>query len=100
MSLRIEIRPAALDDIDKAAAWYEARQANLGAEFVREIRAAIDRLPLWPHIHVVRHRSLLVRWTYPARFPYRIIYRIEPETLIIFAILHAARADSAWEKRL
>ena len=72
----------------------------MGCEFVREIRTAIIRLPAYPLISCLRHRALRVRWIFPARFPYRIVYRVEDERIIVFAIIHAARADTAWKDRL
>ncbi|MBA3543849.1 MAG: type II toxin-antitoxin system RelE/ParE family toxin, partial [Chthoniobacterales bacterium] len=41
-------------------------------------------------------------WRYPKRFPYRIIYEvIEPENLVVVAaVLHAARHDRHWQKRV
>ena len=99
MTWRLDIRPDALVDIDEAAAWYEERRPHLGGEFVHEVRAAINRLPAYPLVSCVRHRSLRVRWIFPARFPYRIVYRVEDEKIIVLAVIHSARADTAWKDR-
>lgn len=99
MKWRIELRPAAIADLDDAAAWYEERSAGFGRDFVREISVAISSLALVPLVPRLRHRSAGVRWVYSRRFPYRIIYRVEAERIVIFAILHAARSDGAWRGR-
>lgn len=99
MRWRIELRPQAIADLDDAAAWYEERSAGLGRDFVREIGAAISGLALAPLTPRLRHRSAGIRWVYPKRFPYRIIYRVEAERIVVFAILHAARRDDTWRGR-
>jgi plasmid stabilization system protein ParE len=99
MSWRVELRPEALAELDDAAAWYEEKSTGLGRDFVREISQAISTLGLSPLTPRLRHRSTGVRWIYPRRFPYRIVYRVEGQRIVIFAILHAARGDAAWRGR-
>lgn len=99
MNWQISLRPEAIADLDDAAAWYEARSAGLGRDFVREISAAISRLTVAPLIPRLRHRSAGIRWVRAKRFPYRIIYRVEEERVVVFAIMHAARSDAAWRER-
>jgi toxin ParE1/3/4 len=74
VSWRLDIRPAALTDIQEAAAWYEERQPGLGAEFVRVVQTAIYALPENPLLYPLRDRRRPVRWLYRTRFPYRVVY--------------------------
>jgi hypothetical protein len=53
--------------------------------------------PLLARIRDVR-RS--VRWVFPRRFPYRIIYRIEGDVVLIIAVIHAAQHDRRWKQRV
>jgi len=99
MTWRIELRPAVVAEIDDAAEWYEGRAAGLGREFVREVNAAIATLHTNASLPRLRHRTKGVRWIFPRRFPYRIVYRIEAESVVIMALLHAARSDVAWRER-
>lgn len=99
MSWRVELRPEALADLDEAAAWYEERSAGLGRELVREVSRAILSLADAPLVPRLRHRRLGVRWIFPRRFPYRIVYRVEAERVVVFAIMHAARSDVRWRGR-
>jgi plasmid stabilization system protein ParE len=94
------IRPAAYADIDDAAEWYEERQPGLGIEFARTVIEAIDGLATNPLIHRLRDRRRKVRWFLPPRFPYRICYRVDSNLITVFAILHSARHDRHWKKRL
>ena len=95
MRWRVELRPVAIAELDDAAAWYEERSAGLGRDFVREVSTVISSLSSVPLTPRLRHRTAGIRWIYPKRFPYRIIYRVEAEKVVIFAILHAARSDAA-----
>lgn len=99
MKWRIELRPEALADIDDAAAWYEERSEGLGRAFVAQVSAAISTLAVRPLTPRLRHRTTGVRWIWSKRFPYRIIYRVEGERIVVFAVLHAARSDTAWSER-
>ena len=100
MNWLVNIRPAALEDIENAADWYEQRSPGLGTDFVARIRAAIASLALEPDLPRIRHARWKIRWIYPKRFPYRIIYRITDQQVTVLAIMHAARSDIGWKERL
>ena len=55
-----------------------------------------------PLLNSRRHPRKNIRWRYPERFPYRIIYEVdEPEQMVIVAaVLHAARDDRHWQRRV
>jgi plasmid stabilization system protein ParE len=102
MNWRVEFRPEVESDVAEAAAWYEARQTGLGAEFVEEIIGVWEALAENPLLHCRRHPTKNIRWRYPDRFPYRVIYEVveSERTVIVAAVLHAARHDRHWRERL
>ncbi|MBK8478307.1 MAG: type II toxin-antitoxin system RelE/ParE family toxin [Opitutaceae bacterium] len=100
MSWEIAVRPAAQDDITNAADWYENERRGLGTAFVGAVRAAIASLAENPHRFAIRNRRRQARWFYTHRFPYRIVYLPLSATVIIVAVLLAARHDREWRKRL
>ena len=100
MSYQLDIRPGALADIETAADWYEEQQPGLGADFARTVRHAITNLPANPLIYRIRDRRRNVRWFLPSRFPYRIVYQVRDELITVVAVLHAARRDRHWKKRV
>ena len=100
MSWQLDIRQDALSDIEAVAAWYEEQQPGLGADFARTVRRAINSLPDNPLIYRVRDRRRSVRWFPPPRFPYRICYRVRDDLITVFAVVHAARHDRHWKKRV
>ena len=102
MSWRVEFAPAVEQDVAEAADWYENRQPGLGTEFIEEIIRVWDALADNPLLNCRRHPTKNIRWRYPERFPYRVIYEVnESEQIVkVSAVLHAARHDRHWQKRV
>lgn len=102
MNWIVEFRPEVELDVREAAAWYERREEGLGGEFVEEIIRVWDEIAKLPLVGSVRHASLDIRWRYPARFPYRVIYRVNEaeRSLLVIAVLHAARQEKHWKRRV
>jgi toxin ParE1/3/4 len=101
MSWKVEFRPEVEDDVAEAAAWYEAREAALGRDFLTEVIRVLDRLAGDPLTGARGGSSSEVRWLYPDRFPYKIIYAMDTveRTVLVIAVLHAARHDRIWRER-
>ena len=78
------------------------RRFGLGSEFVEEIIRVWDALAENPSLGCRRHPSRNIHWRYPDRFPYRVIYEVNEQehTVIVAAVLHAARHDREWERRV
>jgi toxin ParE1/3/4 len=102
MSWTVVVRPEAGDDVMEVAAWYDQRQPGLGDEFVEEVLRVYDSLAINPHLNSRRHPRKNVRWRFPDRFPYRVIYEIieSEKTVVIAALIHAARHDRHWKERI
>ncbi len=100
MIYRLDILPDALNDIEREAQWYEDQQSGLGADFVNSVLEAIDTLPSNPLIYRIRHRRRNVRWLLMHKFPFRVVYRISDDLITVFAVLHSARHDRHWRKRI
>ena len=102
MSWRVEFAPAVEQDVAEAADWYESRQPGLGEQFVEEIIRVWDALAENPLLNCRHHPAKNIRWRYPERFPYRVIYEVNEaaQTVKVAAVLHAARHDRHWQKRV
>ena len=100
MKYRLVVRPEVDADLLEAEAWYERQQSGLGREFLRALREKMASLPRNPLLYRIGHRRLKARWTYPHRFPYRIIFRVLGDAVVVYAVLHAARHDRHWKKRV
>jgi toxin ParE1/3/4 len=102
MNWRVVVRPEVERDLSEAAAWYDSQQDGLGSEFREDVLQVLDTLAANPLLNSRRHPRKDIRWRYPDRFPYRVIYEVrETEHLVVVAaVLHAARHDRHWQKRV
>lgn len=102
MKWRVVARPRARNDVLEAADWYDRQQPGLGDEFIEEVVTVFDALVVSPLLHCRRHPTKNIRWRYPNRFPYRVIYEVieEERLVVIAAVVHAARHDRVWRQRL
>jgi plasmid stabilization system protein ParE len=93
-----QFRPEARLEALEAKSWYEERSPGLGLEFARALDAAIQsalRTPLAFREIEGRCRRVLMR-----RFPYSIIYRPEPNGILVVAVFHHRRDPNVWLGRV
>jgi plasmid stabilization system protein ParE len=102
MNWRVVVRPEVERDVSQAADWYDSQQGGLGAEFREEVIQVLDALAVNPLLYSRRHPRKDIRWRYPDRFPYRVIYEVREieHVVVVAAVLHAARHDRHWQKRV
>ena len=89
--------PAEIEMLE-AAAYYETRVNNLGDSFLTTVETAVNRISeypeAWPEVgHGIR--KYLLR-----RFPYCILYRIDPDEIVIVAVMHQRQRPYYWLHRL
>jgi toxin ParE1/3/4 len=100
MIRKVIFRPAAVEDLIEAAAWYETHVSGLGEDLIEEILVAVRRAQGKPKLFRVVHRDGNVRRVLANRFPYRIFFSVVSDTLYVHAVLHGARNDRRWRERL
>jgi toxin ParE1/3/4 len=102
MKWKLRFHPQVEWDVAEAATWYESREPGLGTAFVDEVFRAWDTLVDNPFLNSRRHPSLNIRWRFTDRFPYRIVYEVLDlaQTVVIAAVVHAARYDRHWRRRV
>jgi plasmid stabilization system protein ParE len=102
MNWQVFSRPEAESEVIEIAAWYDSREEGLGDRFVEEFLSLLDQLARNPLLHCRRHSRKNIRWRYPKSFPYRVIYEVveREKIVVVAAVLHAARHDKEWKKRL
>lgn len=87
------LKPAELELLD-AAQYYEIQARGLGSEFLDKIETAIldirEAPERWPIIRSNIRRRLVFR------FPYALLYRVEPDEIIIQATMHLHRRPDYW----
>jgi plasmid stabilization system protein ParE len=100
MTRKLNIRPEAEVDITRGALWYEGRETGLGTELLSEINAAIVRALVRPEAFLKVRSQPEVRRILVRRFPYRIFYINRDDRVVVFAVLHAARNEKQWVRRV
>lgn len=95
-------RPEIRTDVAEVATWYEERQPGLGADFIEEVIRVWDALAENPELNSRRSPRRNIRWRLAERLPCRVIYEIDdaPQSVVIFAVLHAARCDRHWQRHI
>ena len=98
MKRELMIGPAVWAEIQCARAWYEEKQAGLGAQFAIAVDAAfaaIERAPASAPAFsaTVRRRRL-------RRFPYSVFYTSDDQRIWLIAVFHASRDPEVLSARL
>jgi hypothetical protein len=90
--------PEAETEFNEAITYFEERQPGLGFDFSVEvnsaIRAILDYPAAWPFVQGSVRRCLT------HRFPYGVLYSIEPDGIYILAVMHLHRDPDYWKHRL
>ena len=90
--------PEALDEYQKATLYYAERDPTLALRFVEAIEDAIRRVLESPQRWRVLDED--VRRCLTHVFPYGILYTIEPDFILIVAVMHGSREPGYWKRRV
>jgi toxin ParE1/3/4 len=88
-----EARAELIDQAD----YYDEKRPGLGDRFINEVERAVDfasRFPMVgsPWLHGTRR-------VFTQRFPFAVVYRLDPEGIVIFAVAHSRRRPDYWRNR-
>jgi len=98
--LKVLFQSLAEHDIAAAAEHYEAARTGLGAQYLADIEAAVSLLKRQRYLGqaiagYADYRQLLLK-----RFPYRLIYRLSADALVVIAVAHQRRRFGHWDDRV
>ena len=96
--MKVVFTALAVDELRDAQAFHEMEFAGLGARFRDEVRATIDRIVAHPDAWQVERAE--VRRCLLPRFPYKLLYSIEPDHILIIAVAHQHRRPDYWVDRV
>lgn len=88
----------ALEEMLGTAMYYEGRVTGLGALFLAAVEQTTRRVLVHPQAGPVVRGS--VRKRFVAGFPFKLLYSIEGEAILIVAVMHQSRRPGYWRKRL
>lgn len=95
--VRLILTPDAETDLEEAYRWYEAQRPGFGEEFLSAAQTVLSSILTSPGQYPVIHRE--TRRALLHRFPYAVLYRLRPDTVIVVAIFHGRRDPRSWESR-
>ncbi|MFQ5647187.1 MAG: type II toxin-antitoxin system RelE/ParE family toxin [bacterium] len=94
---KVFFHPAAEEEMDVSADYYESKAKGLGIKFVDEIEKSLKQVSLspnrWPIISGQTRRYLL------RRFHYCLLYQIYGDDIYVLAVMHFHRKPDYWKKR-
>lgn len=93
-----EFHPEALSEFEAAAQHFAERQPGLELRFISSIEATIQRICATPQSWRVLEGE--VRRCLARIFPYAVLYSIEPDHVLILAVMHCSREPDYWKNRL
>lgn len=102
MNWNVVVLPEVYSDLEEAGDWYEQKIQGLGARFAEEILVVWADLAVQPLLNCKKLPRRNIRWRYPEKFPYKIVYSVEEgtKTVVIIALIHAARHERVIRNRI
>ena len=92
--LRVSYSLRASKDVREHAAWYEARLPGLGGTFLASLRDAEQLAQSNPTGFRETAASSGIRAVVIRRFPFRLLYALRDDSILIVAVAHTARKPS------
>lgn len=94
---RVELSPAARQELLDARAFYAAVTPALGQRFESTIDAVLQRIAssptTWPQVSPRLRRYVV------SEFPYSVLYRCVRDHVLVVAIAHQRRRFGYWRRR-
>ena len=97
MSLPMRMLAEAREELDASIAWYEEQREGLGERFLTRIDEILLRIGASPEVHARIYGE--VRKAVVQRFPYIVLYRVEPTEVVVLSVFHTSRNPAEWQRR-
>lgn len=98
MARELEYLAEALEEAEASARWYAERSPSAAVSFDAELDAAelaiSEQAEAWASFDHGTRRYLL------RRFPFSVVYQVEPSRVVIVAVAHAHRRPGYWKPRM
>ena len=86
------------EEMLEAAQYYESQTRGLGHEFLVGVQRTVARIIENPRLgQIVRGDT---RRRLMSKFPFGILYRIDPQEIVIIAVMHLRRRPGYWADRV
>jgi toxin ParE1/3/4 len=98
VSRQVRLHPAAQQELEEAAAYYDLEGPGLGAAFLDDFERAGEQIRLLPESSPLARKH--ARRKLMARFPYAVVYSLVAGDVFILAVSHSRRRPFYWQDRL
>ena len=98
MTPQIEILKIARLEYDEARAFYEIEQPGIGVKFEEEIKYSLLRIQQYPQAWSLEREE--IRRYILHRFPYKILYSIQGDKIVVLAFAPLHRKPDYWIDRV
>ena len=92
--MRVVFTKYAAQELEDAARYYEREFSGLGHRFKQEVRRASLRIAEYPLVWSTERGD--VRKCLLHKFPYKLLYSIEPDHIVVIAVAHQHRRPDYW----
>ena len=96
--MRFDFHPEALAEYQQAAQFYASCKDDLDLRFINSVEQSIRRIVKHPELH--RFIDADVRRCLTKVFPYAVLFTLEPDRILIVAVMHCHREPGYWRNRL
>ncbi len=96
--MKVIFRDDARTEFDDALAYYNERNPTVADGFVSDYQKLETPLLQFPNsgVRVARNGRRLIF----SNYPYQLIYRVEGDEIVIYAVAHQKRRPGYWRKRV
>lgn len=95
--MRVEFHPEALAEFRAAAEYYEQQQSGLGERFANAVEMAVAHIVAMPESWRIIEDG--IRRCLTKVFPYAVLFSIEPDHILVVAVMHCHREPGYWRSR-
>ncbi|MGL5133985.1 MAG: type II toxin-antitoxin system RelE/ParE family toxin [Planktothrix sp.] len=95
--MKYVFHPEALAEYAEAVQYYAKQSSEVAQAFINVIEDAVYRIKESPTRWAIFDEN--VRRCLTRKFPYSILYTIEPDYILILAVTHCSREPGYWKNR-
>ncbi|OFW28626.1 MAG: hypothetical protein A3J28_16785 [Acidobacteria bacterium RIFCSPLOWO2_12_FULL_60_22] len=85
------------EEMLETARFYESQATGLGDDFQAEVQRMVQSILLHPNAGSLLSEE--IRRRILRKFPFGILYAVEPDSIIIVAVMHLRRKPYYWKDR-
>lgn len=97
MAYKLTVLDGALEDLDEAVEWYAEISSSLPIDIASLYKTALNEIQHKPLVSTKLRSGY--RKVNLERFPYKIVFKILEEEILVVAVAHHKRKPNYWKNR-